>query len=42
MNLVQDARPSPESAMAESDEHALLHELIEDLPLTLRQAFDAV
>ncbi|AEU38967.1 RNA polymerase, sigma-24 subunit, ECF subfamily [Granulicella mallensis MP5ACTX8] len=34
---LQDVRPSPESAAAESDEHALLHELIEDLPLELRE-----
>ena len=32
-----DARPTPESVVAESDERALLHELIEDLPLELRE-----
>jgi RNA polymerase sigma-70 factor, ECF subfamily len=32
-----DARPTPESMVAESDERALLHELIEDLPPELRE-----
>jgi RNA polymerase sigma-70 factor, ECF subfamily len=32
-----DVRPTPESAAAEGDERALLHELIEDLPLELRE-----
>jgi len=34
---LSDARPTPESAAAESDERALLHELIEALPLDLRE-----
>lgn len=32
-----DARPSPEAAAAEGDEHALLHALIDRLPAELRE-----
>jgi RNA polymerase sigma-70 factor (ECF subfamily) len=35
--LVMDGRASPEAAAAEGDERALLHELIEALPMELRE-----